>query len=65
MGITNGKMKGAILPGNSTVELKRVYDSEAWAWSGFDSNKSNYYCGSDIRCIYREHLAKGPEGYIT
>lgn len=21
-------------------------------------------CGSDIRCIYREHVGKGPEGYI-
>jgi len=25
--------------------------------------KSSTICGSDIRCIYREHLGKGPEGY--
>ncbi len=25
--------------------------------------KSCTICGSDIRCIYREHTGKGPEGY--
>lgn len=25
--------------------------------------KVSTICGSDIRCIYREHLGKGPEGY--
>jgi threonine dehydrogenase-like Zn-dependent dehydrogenase len=25
--------------------------------------KSSTICGSDIRCIYHEHLGKGPEGY--
>jgi threonine dehydrogenase-like Zn-dependent dehydrogenase len=25
--------------------------------------KASTICGSDIRCIYREHLGKGPEGY--
>lgn len=26
-------------------------------------SKSSTICGSDIRCIYHEHLGKGPEGY--
>ena len=26
--------------------------------------KATTICGSDIRCIYREHVGKGPEGYI-
>lgn len=26
--------------------------------------KATTICGSDIRCIYREHTGKGPEGYI-
>lgn len=25
--------------------------------------KASTICGSDIRCIYREHVGKGPEGY--
>ena len=25
--------------------------------------KASTICGSDIRCIYHEHLGKGPEGY--
>jgi threonine dehydrogenase-like Zn-dependent dehydrogenase len=25
--------------------------------------KASSICGSDIRCIYREHVGKGPEGY--
>ncbi|MBN1846879.1 MAG: zinc-binding dehydrogenase [Sedimentisphaerales bacterium] len=56
-------MKGAILPGNSTVELKdfdipRPRDREVLI-----KMKASTICGSDIRCIYHEHLGKGPEGY--
>jgi threonine dehydrogenase-like Zn-dependent dehydrogenase len=25
--------------------------------------KASTICGSDIRCIYHEHLGRGPEGY--
>jgi threonine dehydrogenase-like Zn-dependent dehydrogenase len=25
--------------------------------------KASTICGSDIRCIYHQHLGKGPEGY--
>jgi len=58
-----GKMKGAVLPGNSTVELK-VFDIPTPGHGEvLVKMKSSTICGSDIRCIYRKHLGKGPEGY--
>ncbi|MCH3918228.1 MAG: zinc-binding dehydrogenase [Spirochaetia bacterium] len=58
-----GKMIGAVLPGNSTVEL-REYDIPT---PGFGQvllkMKCSTICGSDIRCIYREHIGIGPERY--
>jgi threonine dehydrogenase-like Zn-dependent dehydrogenase len=57
------KMTGAILPGNSTVEL-RTFDVPAPDHGEvLVRMKSSTICGSDIRCIYRQHLGKGPEGY--
>ena len=57
------KMEGAILPGNSTVELKEFDVPSPGHGEVLIRMKSSTICGSDIRCIYRAHLGKGPEGY--
>lgn len=58
-----GKMKGCVLPGNSSIEF-REYDIPTPSYGQVLLRvKSSTICGSDIRCIYREHLGKGPEGY--
>ncbi|TFG48700.1 MAG: alcohol dehydrogenase [Candidatus Brocadiia bacterium] len=57
------KMKGAILPGNSTVQLKEFPVPKPGHGEVLIKMKSSTICGSDIRCIYHEHLGKGPEGY--
>ena len=56
-------MTGAFLPGNSTVELKEVPVPEPGHGEVLLRMKASTICGSDIRCIYHEHLGKGPEGY--
>jgi len=56
-------MQGAILPGNSTVELRRFPVPKPGHGEALLRVKSSTICGSDIRCIYRQHLGKGPEGY--
>src|ERR1017187_9470263 len=56
-------MKGAYLPGNSTVELKEVEVPVPGHGEVLLRMKASTICGSDIRCIYHEHLGKGPEGY--
>jgi threonine dehydrogenase-like Zn-dependent dehydrogenase len=56
-------MKGAVLPGNSTVELKEFALPVPGHGEVLIRMKTSSICGSDIRCIYREHLGKGPEGY--
>jgi len=58
------RMTGAILPGNSTVELKEFEIPKPGHGQVLVQTKATTICGSDIRCIYREHLGKGPEGYI-
>lgn len=57
------KMKGAILPGNSTVEFKEFDIPEPGHGEVLIKMKSSTICGSDIRAIYHEHVGKGPEGY--
>ncbi len=57
------RMTGAILPGNSTVELKTLDIPTPGYGEVLVKMKSSTICGSDIRCIYHEHLGKGPEGY--
>lgn len=57
------KMVGAILPGNSTVELKEFDVPVPGHGEVLIKMKSSTICGSDIRAIYREHVGKGPEGY--
>lgn len=57
------KMTGAILPGNSTAELRQFDIPVPGHGEVLIRTKSSTICGSDIRCIYRQHLGKGPEGY--
>lgn len=56
-------MMAAFLPGNSTVELRTVPVPKPGSGEVLVSVKASTICGSDIRCIYHEHLGKGPEGY--
>lgn len=58
------KMMGAILPGNSTVELKEFDIPKPGHGQVLIKTMASTICGSDIRCIYREHTGKGAEGYI-
>lgn len=57
-------MKGAVLPGNSTVELKEFEVPEPGYGQVLLATRASTICGSDIRAIYREHTGKGAEGYI-
>jgi threonine dehydrogenase-like Zn-dependent dehydrogenase len=56
-------MKGAYLPGNSTVEFKDVPIPTPGHGQVLVKMKCCTICGSDIRCIYREHVGVGAEGY--
>ncbi|HKL86261.1 MAG TPA: alcohol dehydrogenase catalytic domain-containing protein, partial [Treponemataceae bacterium] len=56
-------MTGAVLPGNSTVELKQFDVPEPGHGEVLIRTKSSTICGSDIRAIYHQHVGKGPEGY--
>lgn len=58
------KMKGAVLPGNSTVELRDFDVPKPGHGQVLVATRATTICGSDIRCIYREHTGKGAEGYI-
>lgn len=57
-------MKGAILPGNSTVEIMDFDIPKPGHGQVLVKTKASTICGSDIRCIYREHTGIGAEGYI-
>jgi len=56
-------MKAAYLPGNSSVEMREVAVPTPGHGEVLIAVKASTICGSDIRCIYHEHLGKGPEGY--
>jgi threonine dehydrogenase-like Zn-dependent dehydrogenase len=56
-------MTGAYLPGDSTTVLREVAVPEPGHGEVLLRMKASTICGSDIRCIYHEHLGKGPEGY--
>ena len=58
------RMVGAILPGNDTAELREFDVPAPGHGEVLIKMKSSTICGSDIRCIYHEHLGKGPEGYV-
>lgn len=57
------KMTGAVLPGNSTAQLREFDIPIPGYGEVLIKMKSSTICGSDIRCIYHQHLGKGPEGY--
>jgi threonine dehydrogenase-like Zn-dependent dehydrogenase len=59
----SNRMLGAFLPGNSAVELREVAVPEPGHGEVLLRMKASTICGSDIRCIYHQHLGKGPEGY--
>eukprot|EP01038_Epipyxis_sp_PR26KG_P016014 gene16014-21733_t len=56
-------IKGAILPGDSTVSFNTITLPSPGHGEVTIETKASTICGSDIRCIYREHLGKGAEGY--
>ncbi len=56
-------MQAAFLPGDSTTVLKQVQVPAPGHGEVLLRMKASTICGSDIRCIYHEHLGKGPEGY--
>ncbi len=58
-----GTMRGAFLPGDSTVEFRDIPIPKPGHGQVLVATRASTICGSDIRAIYREHLGKGPEGY--
>ena len=56
-------MQGATLPGDSTTQLQEFKIPDPGHGEVLIKTKASTICGSDIRCIYHEHLGKGPEGY--
>jgi threonine dehydrogenase-like Zn-dependent dehydrogenase len=58
-----GTMKGAYLPGDSTVVFKETPIPTPGHGQVLVKMKASTICGSDIRAIYREHTGKGAEGY--
>src|SRR5215469_12716803 len=56
-------MLAAYLPGNNTTELREAPVPSPGHGEVLIAVKVSTICGSDIRCIYHEHLGKGPEGY--
>lgn len=56
-------MRGAFLPGNSTVVVRNLEVPEPGHGQVLLEVKASTICGSDIRAIYNEHLGRGPEGY--
>lgn len=57
------RMLAAYLPGNSTTQLRQAPVPKPGHGEALIRMKASTICGSDIRCIYHEHLGKGPEGY--
>lgn len=57
------RMKGAYLPGDGTVRFRSYTIPALKHGEVLLRTKASTICGSDIRCIYHEHLGKGPEGY--
>lgn len=56
-------MRGAVLPGNSTANMREFRVPSPGHGEVLLRMKASTICGSDIRCIYHEHLGKGAEGY--
>ena len=61
--IVFGKMKGALLPGNSTAVLD-VFDIPSPKFGEvLIRTRASTICGSDIRCIFHEYQGAGQEAY--
>jgi len=56
-------MRAAFLPGSNRVELRTLPIPRPGHGEVLLRVKASTICGSDIRCIYREHLGTGPESY--
>ena len=56
-------MLGAVLPGDGTAELRSFDIPVPGHGEVLIRVKASTICGSDIRCIYQQHLGQGPEGY--
>lgn len=56
-------MRAAFLPGSCQVELRTLPTPHPGHGEVLIRVKASTICGSDIRCIYHEHLGKGPERY--
>jgi threonine dehydrogenase-like Zn-dependent dehydrogenase len=56
-------MRGAYLPGNSTVDLRTVPVPSPGKGQVLVRVEASTICGSDIRAIYREHTGSGAEAY--
>lgn len=56
-------MTGAVLPGDSTVQLHEFPVPVPGPGQVLLRMKASSICGSDVRAIYRAHLGTGPEGY--
>ena len=61
--ITRQEMLAAFLPGNDKVDLRTLPIPRPAHGEVLLKVKASTICGSDIRCIYHEHVGKGPEGY--
>ncbi|MDR3297635.1 MAG: zinc-binding dehydrogenase [Prevotellaceae bacterium] len=57
------EMSAAVLPGDSTAKLTVRRIPSPGHGEVLLRMKCSTICGYDIRCIYHEHLGKGPEGY--
>ena len=57
------RMIGAVLPGNSTVQLRDFDVPTPKGAQVLIRMRASSLCGSDIRAIYREHLGVGAEKY--
>lgn len=53
-------MRGVILPGNSTTEIRDLPDPVPGPGQVLLAMRASTICGSDIRAIYREHLQGDP-----
>jgi threonine dehydrogenase-like Zn-dependent dehydrogenase len=56
-------MRAAFLPGSRQVELRTLPTPHPGHGEVLIRVKASTICGSDIRCIYHQHLGKGPERY--
>jgi len=59
------KMIGAILPGNSQVELKEFDVPEPSYGEVLVQTKASTICGSDMRCVYFKHEGNKQEAYLS